>query len=785
MESEISLKEKGGNDDVVVEIQAEKASDSHENGFSESKESSEVELSRVQMNLFASTSAPVLTSTSTPAQPSNPSPTSIPSPGPFTKPPVGPAIRKRTSTTSAYSKPKSRIAEPPYTTSSNSKPAAEKAQTSPPKSPFMNSPNVASSPLKTPKTSAPITPRTPLMASVGGEDDDDEDDDEVYTNENPKLDRAKRGKKVKFMVMIEWITFVSIMAVLIASITVNKLNDFRIWSLELWKWCVLVLVIFCGRLFTEWLSDTLVFLIERNFLLKKKVLYFVFGLKKSIRVVIWLALILLAWALLINRGVRRSHETSEILNYITRGIVSSLVGAVMWMIKTLLVKLVASSFHVRTYFDRILESIFHQYILQALSGQPMVENADFGRLSFNKVTKGIQEKNGEVINVDKLYKIKREKVSAWTMGGLIKVIRNSELPTISEVLDESVEEESEEQKVIKSEVEARDAANRIFRNVAKHGHKYIDEGDLLRFMPKEEVDNALPLFEGAAESRRIKKASFRNWVVKAYNERKCLAVSLNDAKTAIEELNKLASGLALVVIVIVWLLLMEITTTRVLVFISSQLLLVVFMFGNTARAVFEAIIFVFIVHPFDVGDRCVIDGMQMVVDEMNILTTIFLKPDNEKVYYPNSVLATKPISNFNRSPEMMGDAVEFAVDFSTSVESIAALKAKIKAYALSIILCSVYSSKCDYLLSSLICLTTFEWKPEMKLDVSEIDNLGKFSAVAYALDTSAKSGAIEDPISFSNLSKSSRSSVLNTVFCPRRCRSVIPDQQCLHRLLGD
>lgn len=99
--------------------------------------------------------------------------------------------------------------------------------------------------------------------------------------------------------------------------------------------------------------------------------------------------------------------------------------------------------------------------------------------------------------------------------------------------------------------------------------------------------------------------------VKAYNERKCLAVSLNDAKTAVEELNKIASGLILLVIVIVWLLLMEITTTKVLVFISSQLLLVVFMFGNTVKMVFEAMIFVFVVHPFDVGDRCVIDGVQV------------------------------------------------------------------------------------------------------------------------------------------------------------------------------
>jgi len=51
---------------------------------------------------------------------------------------------------------------------------------------------------------------------------------------------------------------------------------------------------------------------------------------------------------------------------------------------------------------------------------------------------------------------------------------------------------------------------------------------------------------------------------------------------------------------------------------------------------------------------------QMVVEEMNILTTVFLKYDNEKIFYPNSVLSTKPISNFYRSPEM-SDSVEFAV----------------------------------------------------------------------------------------------------------------------------
>ena len=99
--------------------------------------------------------------------------------------------------------------------------------------------------------------------------------------------------------------------------------------------------------------------------------------------------------------------------------------------------------------------------------------------------------------------------------------------------------------------------------------------------------------------------------VNVYVERKSLAHSLNDTKTAIEELNKLASATVAIVIIVEWLLMMGLLTTQVLVFFSSQLLLVVFMFGNTARTVFEGIIFVFVMHPFDVGDRCVVDGVQV------------------------------------------------------------------------------------------------------------------------------------------------------------------------------
>ena len=129
-------------------------------------------------------------------------------------------------------------------------------------------------------------------------------------------------------------------------------------------------------------------------------------------------------------------------------------------------------------------------------------------------------------------------------------------------------------------------------------------------MIREEVDIVFPMID-VAEKGKIDRKTLTDWVVKVYNGRKALAYALDDTKTAVDELNKLITAILIVVTIIVWLLLTEIASTKVLVFLSSQLVVAAFIFGNTCKTVFEAIVFVFIMHPFDVGDRCVIDGVQV------------------------------------------------------------------------------------------------------------------------------------------------------------------------------
>ncbi|KAH0448049.1 hypothetical protein IEQ34_021849 [Dendrobium chrysotoxum] len=202
--------------------------------------------------------------------------------------------------------------------------------------------------------------------------------------------------------------------------------------------------------------------------------------------------------------------------------------------------------------------------------------------------------------------------------------------------------------------------------------------DLMRFMREDEAVKTMSLLNGTQDDR-VSKRILKDWVVNTFRERRALSLTLNDTKTAVNKLHQIANVIVAIIIIAIWLLILNIATTHFFVFLSSQILLLVFVFGNTFKTTFEAMIFLFSMHPFDVGDRCEVNGVQMVVEEMNILTTIFLRADNQKITYPNSVLATLPIGNFYRSPDM-GDNVDFCVHVATPLEKLAVMREKIMAF---------------------------------------------------------------------------------------------------------
>ncbi|XP_021744132.1 mechanosensitive ion channel protein 10-like [Chenopodium quinoa] len=583
------------------------------------------------------------------------------------------------------------------------------------------------------------TPRvsTPRVAEASGRSKGKEkekegpDEREIYERVTAQLS-VRNSWRMTIKLLLELIVFLLILACLICSLKVERFKGKFFWGLEVWKWFTLLMAIFSGVLITRWVVHCIVFLIEWKFLLKKNVVYFTHGLQTNVVVFIWIGLVLITWVVLFkhdsNSAPKMTAKTKRKLDFITWTIASCLIGSFLWLVKTTLIKILASSFHLNRFFNRIQEAVFHHYVLQTLSGKPVVElarklsreDSQESRVSFMEHI-GSHTEN-KVVDWEKLHQMKKEKVPSWTMQLLVDVVSNSGLSTMSGILNQNVVEGGVrlDDDEITCEEEAITTAVRIFYNVIgneKNGlhllsdmqdinQLYIDGADLHRFMIWEEVELIFPLFE-VNENKQIDWKSFSKWVVQVFKDRQALKHALNDNKTAVDDLNKLLSGILIIIILVLWLLMTEVLTSKMLLFLSSQLLVAVFVFGNSCKTVFEAIIFVFVMHPFDVGDRCVVDGKLMIVEEMNILTTVFLKLDKEKVYYPNAVLATKPIGNYYRSPDQ-ADTMEFGIDYKTPLPKIAELKDRIKKYV----------DQASHL-----------WHPEHILVVKEIENVNKIKMV--------------------------------------------------------
>ncbi|KAK9063951.1 hypothetical protein SSX86_017823 [Deinandra increscens subsp. villosa] len=563
--------------------------------------------------------------------------------------------------------------------------------------------------------------KTP-KSSHHGKGFSDIEEDELSLLEDMPEDYMKL--KYKKWTLLQLTMLISIIAALIFTLGVPEFRNKDLYGLELWKWEVMILVVICGGLVSGWGIRIIVFFIERSFLLRKRVLYFVYGLKKAVQNCIWLGLILIAWQCIFDKKVERVTYGKKVLPYVTRVWVCLLVGTVIWLVKTLIIKVLASNFHVSKYFDRIQDSLFNQYVIETLSGPPvneirqeeeeeegwMMEEIEkfktagvslplqlkaniftgfrhvAGPLSrrgkTGKSEGGSPKKHDQNgIRIDELHKMNQTNISAWNMSRMMSAMNCSMLTTLDEQLEDLAvdDEEDEGSTEITSEKQAKIAAKRIFCNVAKPNSTHIYVEDLIRFLRNDEALKTIRLFDGASETKGISKRALKNWVVNVFRERRALALSLNDTKTAVDKLHQMLTVFVGIITIVIWLLILKIATTRFLLFICSQLVLAAFVFGNACKTTFDSIIFLFVMHPFDVGDRCEIDGVQMIVEEMNILTTIFLRYDNQKIAYPNTVLSVMPIANYNRSPDM-GDAIDFCIHVSTLTEKIAKMKERITSY---------------------------------------------------------------------------------------------------------
>lgn len=399
---------------------------------------------------------------------------------------------------SQYNRAKSRFAEPRKPsdqTPRNSGPGVRSGQL---RSGQLRSGNLWSGQLRSQLMKSGMLPGGPLSRLEEEEEDPFEDLD--------LPDRPKGQKKLTWGVFFEYIAFFVLLGAVVCSRLLPQVKHVTLWGLLLWKWILLALVIVCGRLVSGWMTRILVFILEINFLTRRRVLYFVYALRRSVRNCIWLALVLMAWNFMFDSKAR---SASNKLVYVTKVLQCFLLGACLFLVKVFLVKVLASSFHVDTYFERIRDSLFNQHVLEVLSGPPVVElqqmKEDDEKLmdevallkkagasapglsglpgisegnetlksnkTFKRSKTGLSgEVKGSGITVEHLHKLNRKNVSAFNMKRLINLVRYQGVATLGQGLDTDAADGGEGMDTeIRSEWQAKAVAKEIFDNVPRPG----------------------------------------------------------------------------------------------------------------------------------------------------------------------------------------------------------------------------------------------------------------------------------------------------------------------------
>jgi small-conductance mechanosensitive channel len=164
-------------------------------------------------------------------------------------------------------------------------------------------------------------------------------------------------------------------------------------------------------------------------------------------------------------------------------------------------------------------------------------------------------------------------------------------------------------------------------------------------------------------------------------ERKSITASLKDLDSVVSKLDDVFVFIVLVITLLVFLSLISTSAAGVLTSAGSTLLALSWLFAATAQEFMQSVIFVFVKHPFDVGDRvsiygntgATLQGDDYFVKEIALLYTEFKKMEGHIVQAPNSYLNTLFILNMRRSGGL-AEAIPLVIKFGTTLEQIDALR---------------------------------------------------------------------------------------------------------------
>jgi small-conductance mechanosensitive channel len=384
-----------------------------------------------------------------------------------------------------------------------------------------------------------------------------------------------------------------------------------------------------------------------------------------------------------NHHVNGNSGTRSWENTVNKIIISIFVWTILNLIEKVIIQLIAISFHLRTYADRIEINKFQIGSLTKLY--------DFSKRKIEADDDEFEEKNDQSgsgtktpLRVPIQYAGKAQRMAKGALNRVTDVAGAVAADFTGRKATSSSHPYQVVLTLLRTTTGCQALARRLYRTFVRDGFETVFSGDLKEaFDNNEEAEAAFTMFDKDMNGD-ISMEELEAVCVEIGRERKSITASLKDLDSVVSRLDNVLEFFVVVVALIVFLSLISTSTAGVLTSAGSSVLALSWLFSATAQEFLQSVVFVFVKHPFDVGDRVTIYGNagdaglgdDYFVKQISLLYTEFKKMQGHVVQAPNSYLNTLFILNQRRSGAL-AEAVPIVIKYGTTLEQIDALRQRL------------------------------------------------------------------------------------------------------------
>jgi len=365
---------------------------------------------------------------------------------------------------------------------------------------------------------------------------------------------------------------------------------------------------------------------------------------------------------------------------------AGIIVAAIFLVEKTLVQLISVNYHRKQYDDKIKESKKLIRLLDMLYDASRAlfpeycreferEDADIQGNTLTEVREAMAKAGGRNITqaLSRMGRARDKATAAF--GAMASDITGKQVFSTTSAHAIVLE-------ALESEKACKALASRLWLSLVGEGKEALYRSDLHEVLGHSRFDEAEDIFNVLDRDGNgdVSLEEMTMFVIDISEDRKNRTVSMQDISYVIGVLDSLLSLVVLASIAFIYASFFSKTFASKTTQLWSTFTALGFAIGGTVTEFLACVIFIFIKHPYDIGDRVDIDRVQLIVERISLMYSVFRRIDSDKtVQIPHNVANSLWIENVSRSRSMK-EQYNFSVCAKTTNADILVLRAELEKF---------------------------------------------------------------------------------------------------------